>query len=70
MEIGDIKITMLDYEVKEGELKSHGQKVSKKHYSELFALIGTKWGGEGGEFNLPNIVGDGFDRVIKAKETK
>ena len=37
-----------------GWLLCHGQSVSRATYADLFALMGTKFGGSGANFNLPD----------------
>ena len=37
-----------------GWLLCHGQSISRTTYADLFALVGTRFGGSGGNFNLPD----------------
>ena len=41
-----------------GWLVCNGASVSRTTYADLFAVIGTTFGGSGGNFNLPNLQGE------------
>jgi len=54
--IGDFKISAQTAD-HAGWLLCNGQSVSQATYSSLFGVIGTSYGGEGGNFNVPNMQG-------------
>ncbi len=60
--------------VPEGWILCQGQAISRTTYSDLFAVIGTKFGSGDGSttFNLPDFQGSepiiGINYIIKAKQ--
>jgi len=51
--IGEIKLVIHDFEMQD-YFYCDGRPLAIEHYPALFALIGTKFGGDGNEtFNLP-----------------
>lgn len=41
----------------DGWLKANGASISRTTYADLFAAIGTTWGGSGSNFNVPDLRG-------------
>lgn len=54
--IGEVALFPYSF-VPQGYLSCDGQLVSQAQYPALFAILGTTYGGGGGEFALPNLNG-------------
>jgi len=52
--LGEIRLFSFDF-VPEGWMECAGQTLQVTQYSQLFSLIGTKFGGSGMTFCLPNL---------------
>lgn len=50
----------------ENYLTCNGASLSAASYPALFAVIGTQYGGDGTNFNLPSVTGD-LLKIIRAK---